>query len=39
MSRFITPFGFYSTATDVIAAVDLTGKCAIIAGGASGIGI
>jgi NAD(P)-dependent dehydrogenase (short-subunit alcohol dehydrogenase family) len=39
MSRFITPFGFYSTAAEVIAAVDLTGKRAIVTGGAAGIGI
>jgi NAD(P)-dependent dehydrogenase (short-subunit alcohol dehydrogenase family) len=39
MSRFVTPFGFYSTAAEVIAAVDLTGKRAIVTGGASGIGI
>jgi NAD(P)-dependent dehydrogenase (short-subunit alcohol dehydrogenase family) len=39
MSRFVTPFGFYSTPAEVIAAVDLTGKRAIVTGGASGIGI
>src|SRR5260370_25442848 len=39
MSRFVTPFGFYSTAAEVIAAVDLTGKRAIVTGGGSGIGI
>jgi hypothetical protein len=30
MSRFVTPFGFYSTADEVIAAVDLTGRRAMI---------
>jgi len=39
MSRLVTPFGFYSTAAEVIAAVDLTSKRAIVTGGASGIGI
>ncbi|MED5812448.1 SDR family NAD(P)-dependent oxidoreductase [Mycolicibacterium sp. 050232] len=34
-----TPFGFESTASDVIAGVDLTGRSAIITGAASGIGI
>jgi len=34
-----TPFGFDSTAEDVIAGVDLTGKRAIVTGGSSGIGI
>jgi NAD(P)-dependent dehydrogenase (short-subunit alcohol dehydrogenase family) len=39
MSRFTTPFGFHSTATEVVEGVDLTGKRAIITGGAAGIGI
>jgi NAD(P)-dependent dehydrogenase (short-subunit alcohol dehydrogenase family) len=39
MNRISTPFGFHSTASDVIAGVDLTGKRAIVTGGASGIGI
>src|ERR1700744_5293811 len=39
MYYFTTPFGFYSTAADVIAGVDLAGKRAIITGGAAGIGI
>src|ERR1700722_433073 len=39
MSRFTTPFGFHSTAAEVIAGIDLTGKRAIITGGAAGIGI
>jgi NAD(P)-dependent dehydrogenase (short-subunit alcohol dehydrogenase family) len=38
-ARFTTPFGRDSTADDVIAGVDLTGKRAIVTGGASGIGI
>jgi NAD(P)-dependent dehydrogenase (short-subunit alcohol dehydrogenase family) len=39
MSHFITPFGFHTTAAEVIAGVDLTGKRAIITGGAAGIGL
>jgi NAD(P)-dependent dehydrogenase (short-subunit alcohol dehydrogenase family) len=39
MSRFTTPFGFHSTAPEVITGVDLAGKRAIITGGAAGIGI
>jgi NAD(P)-dependent dehydrogenase (short-subunit alcohol dehydrogenase family) len=34
-----TPFGFDSTAAEVITGVDLSGKRAIVTGGASGIGI
>jgi NAD(P)-dependent dehydrogenase (short-subunit alcohol dehydrogenase family) len=34
-----TPFGFDSTAADVAADVDLTGRRAIVTGGSSGIGI
>ncbi len=34
-----TPFGFHSTASDVIADVDLTGKTAIVTGASSGIGV
>jgi NAD(P)-dependent dehydrogenase (short-subunit alcohol dehydrogenase family) len=34
-----TPFGAESTATEVVEGVDLTGKRAIVTGGASGIGI
>lgn len=34
-----TPFGFDSTAAEVIAAVDLTGRRAIVTGASSGIGI
>src|SRR6202795_4909566 len=39
MSRFTTPFGFHSTAAEVITGVNLAGKRAIITGGAAGIGI
>jgi NAD(P)-dependent dehydrogenase (short-subunit alcohol dehydrogenase family) len=34
-----TPFGFESTAADVVAGIDLTGKQAIVTGASSGIGI
>jgi hypothetical protein len=34
-----TPFGAESTAAEVVAGVDLTGKRAIVTGGSSGIGI
>ena len=34
-----TPFGFETTAAEVVAGVDLTGKRAIVTGGASGIGV
>lgn len=37
--RFVTPFTAASTAADVIDGVDLTGRRAIVTGGASGIGI
>ncbi|WP_433538009.1 SDR family NAD(P)-dependent oxidoreductase [Micromonospora sp. CA-249363] len=37
--RITTPFGFASTADEVLAGVDLTGKRAVITGGAAGIGI
>jgi NAD(P)-dependent dehydrogenase (short-subunit alcohol dehydrogenase family) len=39
MSRITTPFGFHSTAGDVLRGVDLSGKRAIVTGGASGIGL
>lgn len=39
MTRISTPFGFHSTAQEVIQGVDLTGKRAIVTGGAAGIGI
>jgi NAD(P)-dependent dehydrogenase (short-subunit alcohol dehydrogenase family) len=34
-----TPFGFDSTAAEVVEGIDLTGKHAIVTGGASGIGV
>jgi NAD(P)-dependent dehydrogenase (short-subunit alcohol dehydrogenase family) len=34
-----TPFGFESTAADVVAGSDLSGKHAIVTGGSSGIGV
>jgi NAD(P)-dependent dehydrogenase (short-subunit alcohol dehydrogenase family) len=39
MSRISTPFGYESTAAEVIAGVDLTGRRAVVTGGASGIGV
>ncbi|MEA9985145.1 MULTISPECIES: SDR family NAD(P)-dependent oxidoreductase [Subtercola] len=36
--RIITPFGAESTASDVIAGIDLTGKRVIVTGGSSGLG-
>ena len=39
MSRITTPFGATSTAAEVIDGIDLTGKRAVVTGGASGIGI
>jgi len=38
MTRFTTPFGFHSTAAEVLQGVDLSGRRAIVTGGASGIG-
>lgn len=38
-SRITTPFGAQSTAAEVIAGTDLTGRRAIVTGGASGIGV
>jgi len=37
-SRISTPFGFASTAAEVIGAIDLSGQRAIVTGGSSGIG-
>jgi NAD(P)-dependent dehydrogenase (short-subunit alcohol dehydrogenase family) len=37
--RITTPFGFESTAAEVAAGVDLTGKRAVVTGAASGIGV
>jgi NAD(P)-dependent dehydrogenase (short-subunit alcohol dehydrogenase family) len=39
MERITTKFGFSSTAIEVIEGVDLSGKRAIVTGGASGIGL
>lgn len=39
MTLIKTKFGFQSTADEVISGIDLTGKRAIVTGGASGIGI
>lgn len=39
MNRTTTPFGFSSTAAEVVAGVDLTGKRMIVTGASSGIGI
>jgi NAD(P)-dependent dehydrogenase (short-subunit alcohol dehydrogenase family) len=38
-SRITTPFGPQSTAAEVIAGIDLSGRRAIVTGGASGIGV
>ena len=35
----VAPFGFHSTASDVIAGIDLTGRRVLVTGGASGIGL
>ena len=39
MQRLRTPFGFESTAEDVIRGVDLTGKRAVVTGATSGLGV
>ena len=39
MDRITTPFGFRSTADEVLHGVNLDGKHAIVTGGASGIGV
>jgi NAD(P)-dependent dehydrogenase (short-subunit alcohol dehydrogenase family) len=39
MTRLTTPFGFHSTAEDVIQGVDLSGKRVIVTGASSGIGV
>ena len=39
MTLISTPFGFDSTAAEVVAGIDLTGRRTIVTGGASGIGI
>jgi NAD(P)-dependent dehydrogenase (short-subunit alcohol dehydrogenase family) len=38
MNRIESPFGFHSTADEVIGSLDLCGKRAIVTGGGSGIG-
>ena len=38
-ARITTPFGATSTAAEVVAGVDLTGRRAVVTGGASGIGV
>jgi NAD(P)-dependent dehydrogenase (short-subunit alcohol dehydrogenase family) len=39
MPRLTTPFGFHSTASEVIDGINLSGKRAIVTGAASGIGV
>lgn len=39
MSLLQTPFGFHSTAREVLQRVDLSGRRAVVTGGASGIGL
>jgi hypothetical protein len=39
MTVITTPFGFRSTAAEVAAGIDLTGKRAVVTGASSGIGI
>jgi NAD(P)-dependent dehydrogenase (short-subunit alcohol dehydrogenase family) len=39
MTRITTPFGFASTADEVAAGIDLSGRRAVVTGGASGIGV
>ncbi|MDX6404158.1 MAG: hypothetical protein QOH70_1613 [Blastocatellia bacterium] len=39
MTTITTPFGFDSTATQVVAGIDLSGKRAIVTGASSGIGV
>jgi len=39
MTRITTPFGHSSTAAEVVAGMDLTGRRMIVTGGASGIGV
>ncbi|WP_344871873.1 SDR family NAD(P)-dependent oxidoreductase [Nonomuraea antimicrobica] len=39
MSLIQTPFGFASTAAEVVADIDLTGKRAVVTGASSGIGV
>lgn len=39
MQKFTTPFGFESTADEVIRGVDLTGKRSVVTGATSGLGV
>ncbi|AVT29397.1 oxidoreductase [Plantactinospora sp. BC1] len=39
MARIVTPFGRHSTAEEVVAGIDLSGRRAIVTGGVSGIGL
>src|SRR5881392_4530770 len=39
VTRVSTPFGFETTAAEVVQGVDLTGRRAIVTGGSSGIGV
>src|ERR1700739_1954265 len=39
VSLLTTPFGFHSTPREIIRGVDLTGRRAVVTGGAAGIGI
>ncbi len=39
MERITTPFGFHTTAAEVVEGIDLSGKRMIVTGGASGIGV
>jgi len=39
MSLLTTPFGFHSTAADVVRGIDLAGKRVVVTGGAAGIGV
>jgi NAD(P)-dependent dehydrogenase (short-subunit alcohol dehydrogenase family) len=38
-TRIVTPFGFDSTAAEVVEGIDLSGRRAIVTGGGSGIGV
>jgi len=38
-SRITTPFGFGSTAAQVVEGIDLSGKRAVVTGASSGIGV
>src|SRR5271154_4234049 len=39
LTRLMTPFGFASTADEVLADVDLSGRRVVVTGAASGIGV